>query len=82
MLIDKKDIERIKQSHDLKALVESYGRGAVKEEGNQLRWPVPVPQRENAVVHGESQNAVVALLRLRRRRGCDQLCGETRGAVL
>lgn len=34
MLIDKKDIERIKQSHDLKTLVESYGVRLKKKGSN------------------------------------------------
>ena len=44
------------------------------EEGRrQLRRLLPVPQREDAVVHGEPDQAVLSLLRLRRARHGDRL---------
>ena len=59
------------------------GRGATlrpaAQGGRELRRPVPVPQREDPVVHRQPDEAVLSLLRLRRARQRDRLPDGVRG---
>ena len=56
--------------------------GAAQEGGRQLRGLLPVPQREDALVHGQPHQAVLSLLRLRRARHGHRLPDGARRQVL
>ena len=74
-----------KRFHPDAALPGRHRRGhrplrPAQEGRRQLRGLLPVPQREDAVVHGEPDQAVLSLLRLRRARHRDRLPDGVRAA--
>ena len=50
--------------------------------GQRIRRPLPVPQREDPVLHGQRQEGLLSLLRLRRARRRRRLRDEDRGPFL
>ena len=71
MRVSKEEIETIKQSHDLRAVIESYGV-SLKKKGTNYVGLCPF-HKEDPVLYRQLQDQPLSLLRLRRRWRRDRL---------
>ena len=72
MRVSKEEIETIKQSHDLRAVIESYGV-SLKKKGTNYVGLCPFHKEKTPSFYRQLQDQPLSLLRLRRRWRRDRL---------